>query len=124
MSTPHDLVATVVGYPSKHPESGENLVFDMDYYLSSHMPLIEKVWGQYGLQSWSITTFPDPCPVSARKPPYLVQTTCYFDTVENLKLALETGASQTVPDVEKFSNVFPEVWVGESGKSGVLKSRG
>ncbi|CAO2655002.1 Nn.00g117350.m01.CDS01 [Neocucurbitaria sp. VM-36] len=113
-------IAAVVSYPSKHPESGEALKFDMDYYISTHMPMIERTWGPYGMQSWSIIQFPDPCPMSGQTPPYLVQTTCYFDTVANLRTAFEKGASTTVPDVEKFSNVFPAVWVGETGKSHVL----
>lgn len=120
MSNTSGLIASVVGYPSKHPETGETLIFDMEYYISSHMPLIKRIWGQYGLKSWTINTFPDPCPLSGNKPPYLVHTICYFDTLENLKLAFEKGAAETVPDVEKFSNVFPVIWVGLQGSSGVL----
>jgi uncharacterized protein (TIGR02118 family) len=113
-------ITSVVGYPSKHPETGEALQFDMDYYVKSHMPMIEKAWGPYGMSSWSIIQFPDPCPMSGQTPPYRVQTICYFDTVDNLKTAFEKGAAKTVPDVEKFSNVFPVVWIGEQGKSNVL----
>lgn len=117
MSSP-GKITSVVGYPSKHPESGEALKFDMEYYLSTHMPMIERVWGAHGMTSWSITEFPNPCPLTGQTPPYLVQTTCYFDTVDNLKTAFEKGAATTVPDVEKFSNVFPVVWIGEATKSG------
>ncbi|KAF2248907.1 hypothetical protein BU26DRAFT_519102 [Trematosphaeria pertusa] len=109
-------IAAVVAYPSKHPETGEPLKFDMTYYLSTHMPLIEKTWRPYGLRSWSITEFQNPCPLTGETPPYLVQTTCYFDTVEELKTALEKGAETTKPDVEKFSSVFPRIWVGERGE--------
>ncbi|OAL03743.1 hypothetical protein IQ06DRAFT_291438 [Phaeosphaeriaceae sp. SRC1lsM3a] len=113
-------IAAVVAYPSQHPESGAKLTFDMDYYLASHMPMIERAWGPYGLKSWSINTFADPSPLTGTTPPYLVQTTCYFDSVDNLKIALEKGSEQTKPDVEKFSNVFPVIWVGEVGSSNVL----
>jgi uncharacterized protein (TIGR02118 family) len=117
-------IAAVVSYPSKHPESGETLKFNMDYYLSTHMPLIERVWGPYGLKSWSINRFSDPCPVSGGKPPYLVQTTCYFDSIDDFKKALEKGGEKTVPDVANFSNVFPVIWVGETGSSNVVKNTG
>jgi uncharacterized protein (TIGR02118 family) len=113
-------IAAVVGYPSKHPETGEALTFNMDYYLSTHMPMIKRAWGPYGLASWSIITFPPTCPLTGNTPPYLVQTTCYFDTVENLKKAFEKGADETGPDVANFSNVFPHIWIGEKGKSGTL----
>jgi uncharacterized protein (TIGR02118 family) len=111
-------IAAVVAYPSKHPETGEPLQFDMKYYLSTHMPLIESVWGPHGLKSWSINEFPSPCPLTGQTPPYLVQTTAYFDSMEELKNALEKGSEKSRPDVEKFSNVFPVIWVGESVKSG------
>lgn len=121
--TTSSKITTVVGYPAKHPESGEALKFDMEYYVSTHMPLIEKVWGPYGMQSWSIITFPDPCPISGETPSYRVQTTCYFDTVENVKTAFEKGTAETLPDVVNFSNLYPVVWIGETGKSNVLSSR-
>lgn len=111
-------VAAVVAYPSKHPETGEPLQFDMAYYLSTHIPLIESVWRPHGLKSWSINEFPNPCPLTGEMPAYLVQTTCYFDTIEEMKNALEKGSEKSRPDVEKFSNVFPVIWVGQSVKSG------
>ncbi|KAF1919896.1 hypothetical protein BDU57DRAFT_155474 [Ampelomyces quisqualis] len=114
-------IAAVVAYPAKHPESGEPLAFDMEYYLASHMPMIEKAWGPYGLKSWSINTFADPCPLTGEKPPYLVQTTCYFDSVEDLRMAMRKGSEETRSDVEKFSNVFPVLWVGERRGRNVLE---
>ena len=70
-------VASVVAYPFRHPETGEPLKFDMDYYLLGHMPMIEKAWGPFGMKSWSITQFDNPDPVTGSEPPYGVQTTIY-----------------------------------------------
>jgi uncharacterized protein (TIGR02118 family) len=28
--------------------------FDLNYYLTSHMPLVQKRWTQYGLQNWEV----------------------------------------------------------------------
>ena len=107
-------VAGVVSYPSKHPETGEPLKFDMDYYLNGHMPMIEKAWGPFGMRSWSISQFPDPDPVTGQAPPYGVQTTIYFDTVEDFQKALGGPMKdQTAEDVKVFSNIFPVIWVGE-----------
>ncbi|KAF2473728.1 uncharacterized protein BDR25DRAFT_301872 [Lindgomyces ingoldianus] len=116
-------IAAVVAYPSKHPETGEPLQFDMNYYLSGHMPLIDRAWGPYGLKSWSINQFQNPCPLTGETPPYLVQTTCCFDSVENLKTALEKGSAETRLDVAKFSNVFPVIWIGEIAKRETLDGR-
>lgn len=114
-------VAIVVAYPSKHPETGEPLKFDMSYYLSVHLPMIEKAWGPYGMRSWRLNEFQNPCPLSGQTPPYLVQATCYFDTVENFKLARDNGGEETKADVYNFSNVFPTIWVGNEVKTGTLK---
>ncbi|ORY16994.1 hypothetical protein BCR34DRAFT_556404 [Clohesyomyces aquaticus] len=110
--------AIVVAYPSTHPSTKEPLKFDMSYYLSGHMPMIERAWGPYGMKSWSINTFPAPCPLTGETPPYLVQTTCFFGSVEDFKVALEKGGEETKKDVERFSNVFPVIWVGDGGASG------
>lgn len=118
--TSTNKIAAVVAYPSKHPESGEPLTFDMEYYLASHMPMVERTWGPYGLKSWTVNTFPDPCPLTGEKPMYLVQTTCYFDSVEDLKTAVWAGSEESRADAVKFSNVFPVLWVGERGGGNVL----
>lgn len=117
-------VPLVVAYPSKHPETGEPLNFNMEYYLAGHMPLIEDAWGPYGLKSWSINEFQNPNPISGEAPPYLVQTTLNFDTLENFQRALKMEYERTAPDVEKFSNVFPVIWAGETVKTATVKSVG
>ncbi|KAF1973495.1 hypothetical protein BU23DRAFT_414053, partial [Bimuria novae-zelandiae CBS 107.79] len=40
---------TGVLYPRK-----ENANFDMDYYLSKHMPFCERTWKPYGPVSWRV----------------------------------------------------------------------
>jgi uncharacterized protein (TIGR02118 family) len=107
-------LAAVVAYPSKHSETGEALRFDMEYYLSEHMPMIEKAWRPFGMRSWSVNQFPDPDPVTGQAPPYGVQTTVYWDKVEDFKAALSGPMKdETAKDVSVFSNVFPVIWVGE-----------
>lgn len=113
-------IAAVVAYPSKNPDSGEPIRFDMSYYLATHMKIIEEEWSPYGLKGWSINEFPNPCPLTSQAPPYAVQTTCYFDTVDNMKTALEKGAAKTTPDITKFTNVAPVLWVGEKGAAKTL----
>jgi uncharacterized protein (TIGR02118 family) len=106
-----NLCAAVVSYPSK-TESGEPLQFDMDYYFSGHMPLIEKAWAPFGMKSWHVNRVPDK-DVLGQSPPYGVITTIYFDTPEDFVKAL-TGpmANECSEDVKKFSNVMPSIWVG------------
>jgi hypothetical protein len=50
-------VSCVVAYPSTTKEGGET-TFDMDYYLSSHMEMIDRFWTRHGMKSWEVQTFP------------------------------------------------------------------
>ena len=40
------MAALIVTYPTR--QGGR---FDADYYIATHMPLVEEKWGQYGLVS-------------------------------------------------------------------------
>ncbi|KAI9904570.1 hypothetical protein N3K66_001099 [Trichothecium roseum] len=33
--------------------------FDMDYYIQTHMPLVEKSWKPYGLEKWEVVKYHD-----------------------------------------------------------------
>lgn len=114
------LCASVVAYPSKHPETGEPLKFDMEYYLSGHMPLIHKAWSPFGMKSWSINQLPDPDPMG-QSPPYRVQTTIYWEKPEDFTAALNGPMKdECAEDVKKFSNIFPVIWIGEIVKTDTL----
>lgn len=87
------------------------------------MPMIERVWGPHGLKAWSINTFTPTDALTGKTAQYLVQTTCFFDSVEDVKTALEKGSEESGKDVEKFSNVWPEIWIADVGASNVLGGR-
>ena len=36
--------------------------FKMDYYLSTHMPLVQEKWAPYGLKSWKVREQSLTCP--------------------------------------------------------------
>lgn len=108
------LIATVVAYPAVDPKTNEPLTFDMPYYLSKHMPLIDKVWGKHGLLRWHITQFPNPDPFTGEAPLYGVQTTLYWNKIEDFQAAMaDPGSQVTGKDVARFSNVHPVIWTGE-----------
>jgi uncharacterized protein (TIGR02118 family) len=98
-------VSCTVLYPND-----ADATFNMDYYLSSHMPLVGKHFGQHGLQSWSVTEF-QPGPDGA-KPPYSVQATLVFDKAEEVGKAIEAEGSVVFGDVPNFSNKQPVFMMG------------
>ncbi len=95
--------------------------FDMAYYFSTHMPMIDKYWGPYGMKSWSVAEFSPALSLDGSMPPYIVQTTVYWDSVEDLKKALGAPESEeTGADIAKFSDVHPVIWVSEVQGAGTL----
>jgi len=87
--------------------------FDMTYYLSKHMPLVQKTWGPEGLKAWKVLKFPADAA-------YSVQATLEFDTIEDFQKAASGESAKVVfGDVANFSNQQPTVLTGE-----VLASEG
>lgn len=44
--------AIYVSYPRQ-----EGIHFDVDYYLNTHMKIVEKHWGPHGMKSWTVVQF-------------------------------------------------------------------
>ncbi|KAF1827927.1 uncharacterized protein K489DRAFT_376086 [Dissoconium aciculare CBS 342.82] len=81
--------------------------FDMTYYKSTHMPLVQKSWGQYGLQSWRIIQL-------APGAPYSVQAILEFSSAEDLQKAQASPeAKDVMEDIPKFSSEKPVFLGGE-----------
>lgn len=81
--------------------------FDMDYYMSSHMPLVQKRWGPEGLTSWKVLKFGDGASKS-------VQATLEFESPAKFHAA--AGGEHTAEimgDVKNFSDKEPELMMGE-----------
>jgi len=88
---------TFVVYPAEVANS-----FKMDYYLSTHMPLVSKKLSQFGLQSWSVAKLvPGP---DGTEPPYSVVATLNWADAEGLaKAGASPEMKEIVDDVANFS---------------------
>ncbi|KAL1306226.1 hypothetical protein AAFC00_004317 [Neodothiora populina] len=81
--------------------------FDMDYYLSSHMPLVAKHWGPAGLKSWKVLKFGD-------DQPYLVQATLEWGDMSEFQKASQGPATKEImDDVSNFCDKSPILMPGE-----------
>ena len=87
--------------------SAPDATFDMDYYLSTHMPLVQKNWGPEGLRSWKIIKFP-------ASSPYSVQATLEWPDIQTFQAAAGGESAKVVlGDVKNFSNKSPVIMGGE-----------
>jgi len=85
----------------------QGVKFNMDYYMSTHMPLVGNKWTSYGLQSWKVLQFGDDAP-------YKVQATLEWDSMESFqKAASGPEVKDVMGDVPNFSDKDPVLMPGE-----------
>lgn len=91
MSAP---VMVTVLYPAS-----QDLVFDMDYYLETHMPFVEGLLKPFGLQQAFAVD------LRGTDSPYAVQAIMVFGTgVEGLQKGMQAHGEEITADVAKFTN--------------------
>ena len=102
-------VVFTVSYPND-----ADVNFDLDYYLKSHMPMVEKIWTPFGLKSWHVLTYP-----KGSDNPYIVQAMMRFEDDALDKALAAAEAKEIFEDIPKFSNKQPARWTGQfAGKGG------
>ena len=75
--------------------------------MSTHMPLVQKNWEQYGLKSWKVLKFGDDAP-------YCVQATLEWGSMDNFKTAASSeSAGEVMGDIKNFSDKDPILLAGE-----------
>lgn len=97
-----------------------DITFDLDYYLKSHMQLVQKTWTRHGLQCWDVVHFNDG-PDGVR-PPFYVQATLIFKDGAGLQSALADADTAAIfGDVSNFTNKSPIFVAGPVvGKSQII----
>jgi uncharacterized protein (TIGR02118 family) len=100
-------VQITVLYPNE-----SDATFNMDYYLKTHMPMVQEEFGPYNFEGYSVLKLvgtPDP----STKSPYTVQATLNFKSVKDFQEALGAKAEKVLGDVPNFSNKGPTLMIGE-----------
>ncbi|KAJ4514860.1 hypothetical protein HRR83_003223 [Exophiala dermatitidis] len=115
--------ATVL-YPNE-PDT----TFDMKYYLSNHMPLVEERFKKYGLKSWEVIQYYDTAAGGSsaqqqkqsgeEKPPFVTGCTLVWDSPDQLGAAMSSeDAKPVLDDIKNFCNKGPVFLGGQVvGKS-------
>lgn len=92
-----------------YPRS-DDATFDLDYYMNTHMPLVSKLYSDYGLTDLQVD---EGISLSSKVPSDNV-IACYmvFDSLDNLKAALKNEGAKVMADVANFTNIEPTVMFG------------
>ncbi|KAI1422456.1 hypothetical protein F5Y12DRAFT_717353 [Xylaria sp. FL1777] len=81
--------------------------FDMDYYLKTHMPLVQKVWENHGLKSWKIAQYDN------ANAPYIVQAWLEWESKEHSEAGAKSEDGKAVfADIPNFCDKSPVVLSG------------
>lgn len=93
---PSTATITVL-YPTK-----EGYKFDMDYYLKTHMPLVQEKWAPFGLTQYYVTDF------RGEDQPYTVQCVLVWEGgLEAFANATKAHGAEVMGDIPNFSSEQP-----------------
>lgn len=88
-----------------YPVTADN-TFDMDYYLTSHVPLVQRLLEPMGLRDTRIMSAgPDAA--------YPVIAELSFDDLDSLNAALAAHGAETQADIPNFTDVAPVIQISE-----------
>ncbi|KAK3726087.1 hypothetical protein LTR37_000235 [Vermiconidia calcicola] len=86
-----------VSYPRK-----EGATFDIDYYLNTHMKIVDKHWTSYGMKSWTVVQFEEGDPSGMH-----VQAIMLWESIEAFEKAIEANIPEVMEDVKYYSSEMP-----------------
>jgi len=92
-----------------YPNSGD-LKFDMDYYRSSHIPMVRRLTGDRlkGLSVDLAATGPD------LPAPYAVIANLLFESLETMQAVLAEHGATLMADIPNYANIQPVIQVSET----------
>ena len=86
--------------------------FDLDYYLKTHIPLVETSWSGKGLTSTKLLKgagTPDP----STPAPYQVIAILGFDSLAAFQAAAKESGAAVMGDIPNFTDVTPVIQINE-----------
>lgn len=102
------MVTTITVVFPNEPDAN----YDIDYYIRHHMPLIQSLWGKYGVKGWSVTKYGNGIDGSA--PLYAFGSVVVWESAAGIETAFAgTEVAHIMGDVPNFSNKQPIFLIGE-----------
>jgi uncharacterized protein (TIGR02118 family) len=84
-------------YPTSSASS-----FNVDYYFSHHLPLVQKIWGPEGLLSWTASK-------GVEGADFFLQVTLVWESIA----AYENSTKpEIMGDITNYTDAEPKVFVG------------
>jgi uncharacterized protein (TIGR02118 family) len=100
------MIKVIVLYPT-----GRDKTFDMDYYLTKHIPMITGLLG--GAMKAALVDKGIGSDQPGVAPPYAAIGKLYFDSIEAFQNSFGTNAQAILADVPNYTNIEPVVLISE-----------
>ena len=100
------MIKVSVFYPND-----EGKKFDMNYYLSTHIPLVEKLLGTSCTSAAVDQGIAGGTPGSQAR--YVAIGHLFFNTVEDFMTSFGPNAPAIMSDIPNYTDIVPEVQVNE-----------
>jgi uncharacterized protein (TIGR02118 family) len=101
------MIRVMVSYPNV-----AGAKFDFDYYLSTHVPMVEAKLRRRGLTGWTIDKgLSGGTP--GTDPEFLVQAHLLFESIEAFKAAMESEGAEIMADIPKYTDIQPQIQVNK-----------
>ncbi len=101
------MIKVSVYYPN---ESGKK--FDMEYYINSHVPLVNRLLYAGGLTRSEVEKGISDADPSA-PPMFVVVNTLYFEAVEQVHAAFMTHGKEIMGDIPNYTDIQPQFLISE-----------
>lgn len=88
-------------------ENDASASFDMQYYINTHMPLVQKHWGHRGLQSWSVFDYS-----KDSSSPYKVHALLTWKDQASADDSMTKYGAEVFGDVPNFTKLTPNKFAG------------
>ncbi|KAF4968553.1 hypothetical protein FSARC_4068 [Fusarium sarcochroum] len=99
------MVTVAIQYPVGHD-------FDIEYYKTTHIGLVQKIWASAGLKSWEVIKL-------GGEGAYQVITLLRWESLAAFqKAATMEGAKAMQDDLKNFTTAVPTIVVGETVAQG------
>ena len=91
--------------------AGPETKFDLDYYLSKHMPLVKERWSPHGLSQAQVIKGVSKADGSA--PLYQIVALLTFNSLDDFKAAGKAHGREIFADIPNFTDTETTVQINE-----------
>lgn len=107
-----ESAGTVYRLSAIYPNT-EGSTFDMDYYMDTHIPLVEELFQPLSVE----VNVGESGAEEGSEPPFAVMTDITFATLEDLQNAIATHGEEVIGDIPNFTNVEAQLQINSSTDS-------